>query len=1134
MSIVYNIEQPNSNNIKYGMLCVEGWAFSTTSTIKYVEVKVNGKPYLINNMLKREDVQKVHAGAPLNSGFNLVIDGKKENLSQHLIVNIIISDGFEQLKLAPLYIECEELNKYFYNNLYWFFHRGYAFCKDRGFHLSTSDIRLGISKLKRLWHTERVESNVLQHNLSSYCIWLQKNTIGNWQKKLMSKQISQMKLEVLISVVMPAYKSDINLLREAIESVQCQIYHNWELIVVDDGTPNDSIEKFVKKYIDTDKRIRFYKLQKNSNISVATNEGVAKANGNFVFLMDHDDLLTADALFEVAACIGRNNNVDIIYSDDDKISMDGCCYDPQFKPDYSPELLLSYMYFSHIFCVRKSCYYDVGGCRQGYEGSQDYDLALRLTEKTNNIIHIPKILYHWRSTPTSTAFSADTKPESIIRGMRAVEDAVQRRNIPAIVYQPDFAINGHLGIFALQYSSHYNPLISIVIPTKNHCDVLRRCIDSIEHLSSYTKYEIIIVDNYSDDKNTLSYLDTICNRHKIIKVNNINGKFNFSHMVNEGVKNSNGDYVILLNNDTEVISENWLECMLAYMCISGVGIVGAKLLYPDKKIQHAGVVMKMFNGVAGHAFKLLPFFNNGYLSYASVARNYSAVTGACLMVKKSIYQEVSGFDEENFGVSFNDVDFCMKVRKKGYRVVYSPGALLYHYEGKSRGTEQVGYFSDAKETYEMTKKWSLNSYYNDPYYNVNLSLDSEKFDINAQARWISRKVHIKIALLTHNLNYEGAPLMQFNISCDLLQKGYSFFVLSPTDGPLREEYEKHGIIVYIMPDLLVRKYADYSIFKEKLNVIAEKLRKLCPDLIFTNTIEMFHGVTLANMMNLPVLWAIHESTNYKTYFNLDGKIITSFLKAYQQATIITFVAHATANLYRDLLAYNSKIIKNGIDIEKVENYKENVSKDELRKCLNISNSTIVISIVGTVCQRKGQKIFIDAANNLVKAGIKNVKFLIIGAKPSSYLEEMKTMILELKLEKYIDIIPATKDVYRYYVLSDLFVCASYEESSPQIILEAMAFKVPIISTDVFGIPELVQNGREAILVKPGDAKAICEALQKVIKNRELSELLKYNAYYKVKTYFTNVNTAQKYDDAFQKAYQEGTNAFTTLLIKERK
>jgi O-antigen biosynthesis protein len=514
-----------------------------------------------------------------------------------------------------------------------------------------------------------------------------------------------------ISILMPAYNTPQEYLEKAIESVRAQLYEDWELCICDDrsSVEPERLRKYLQDCCDSDPRIKVVFSPENEGISSASNRALSLATGEFVGLLDHDDELSPNALFECVNLLQAHPEADIIYSDEDKLEPDGTRCDPFFKPDWSPEFLLSCMYTCHFGVYRRTKVNAVGGFRKGFEGSQDYDLMLRLVERTQKVFHIPKILYHWRKSAGSTAASAAAKNGSIEAGRKALEEHMQRRGIPATVYNA-----GRENLYRVRPQISGLPLVSIIIPTKDGTSILRRCITSIENATSYRHFEILIVDNNSSSYSARKYFASI--PHKVVRFSE---PFNFSKINNFAVSHAKGDYFVFLNNDTEVSSREWLSSMLELCQMEGVGIVGAKLYYPNRSIQHAGVVLGV-GGVAGHSHKYFAANSNGYFDSLIAVRNYSAVTAACMMVKREAFENVKGFDE-NLSVAFNDVDFCLRVREAGFRIVWTPYAELFHYESATRG-----YKTDPKEIAYMKARWGT-ALEKDPYYNPNLTLREENF-----------------------------------------------------------------------------------------------------------------------------------------------------------------------------------------------------------------------------------------------------------------------------------------------------------------------------------------------------------------------------------------------------------------------
>jgi len=515
-----------------------------------------------------------------------------------------------------------------------------------------------------------------------------------------------------ISIIMPVYNTSEEALSKALDSVLNQYYPLWELCVCDDASTEPVIREVIRNYVATDSRVKAVFSEENAGIAVASNRALKLATGEFIGLLDHDDEITPDALFEVVKTL-QAVTADLIYSDEDKIDVDEQRCDPFFKPAWSPDLLFSCNYISHFGVYRKSIVEQIGGFREGFDGSQDYDLVLRFTEVSARIVHIPKILYHWRKSPGSVATSAQAKPDSFQAATRALADALRRRGIEG-------EVTGIAKGFHRVRRDLVSPeKVSIIIPTRDRLNLLQTCIHSIESKTEYKNYEILIVDNGSQERGTLSYLAQT--PHKVIRDE---GPFNYSRLNNRAAREADGKYLLLLNNDIEVISGEWLSAMVEHAQRPEVGAVGAKLLYPDNRIQHAGVVL--VGGLAGHSHKFSDGYgdNVGYFGFPNRIRNYSAVTAACLMIRRKLFEEIGGLNEKNLPVAFNDVDLCLRLRRAGYLIVYTPYALLYHKESASRGNAV-----DMDEVSYMTTTWR-NEILNDSYYSPNLTLRTEDFAVD--------------------------------------------------------------------------------------------------------------------------------------------------------------------------------------------------------------------------------------------------------------------------------------------------------------------------------------------------------------------------------------------------------------------
>ncbi|EGO5030010.1 glycosyl transferase, group 2 family protein [Enterococcus faecalis EnGen0078] len=690
-------------------LTITGWALDTI-TKESPTFTINNEnqvsAYNIQRVL-REDVNQIYQTEPaIEAGFVVTLEGIKQKkvLPFHFQSSAhVITVDFPLNKKYPVIPGTEDK----VTRLWIKAKKGFKYMAKNG--ISHTIQRAKIEKLR---------------NQASYPNWLARNEVLDIEA--MTQEIATFHYQPKISIAMPVYNVEEKWLRLCIDSILNQVYTNWELCMADDASTDANVKKILTEYQQLDERIRVVFREQNGHISEATNSALAIATGEFVALLDNDDELAINAFYEVVKVLNENPELDLIYSDEDKIDMDGNRSDPAFKPDWSPDLLLGTNYISHLGVYRRSILEEIGGFLKGYEGSQDYDLVLRFTEKTTKerIKHIPKVLYYWRMLPTSTAVDQGSKGYAFEAGLRAVQDALVRRGI-----------NGHAthgaanGLYDVYYDIESEKLVSIIIPTKNGYKDVQRCVSSIIEKTTYQNYEIIMADNGSTDpKMHELYAEFEQQLPGRFFVESIDIPFNFSTINNRAAKKAHGEYLLFLNNDTEVITENWLTLMVSFAQQERIGCVGAKLLYPNNTVQHAGVILGL-GGVAGHGHYGYPHGDLGYFGRLAINVNYSAVTAACLLMKKADFDAVGGF-EEAFTVAFNDVDLCLKVQALGRDNVWLHEAELYHFESQTRGYDDKG---KKKKRFEqekvmMEEKWGP-LIENDPFYNPNLTRDIPNFSL---------------------------------------------------------------------------------------------------------------------------------------------------------------------------------------------------------------------------------------------------------------------------------------------------------------------------------------------------------------------------------------------------------------------
>lgn len=531
-----------------------------------------------------------------------------------------------------------------------------------------------------------------------------------------------------ISILVPVYNTPAVFLKQMIQSVRKQTYSNWELCIANANPANPEVAEILRVASKKDERIKVVDVPENEGIAQNTNRALEIAAGEYIGLLDHDDLLAVNALYEVVNTLNADAGAEVIYTDEDKVTTDlEEHFKPHFKPDFNLDLLRSNNYICHFFVAKKELIERVGAFRKEFNGAQDYDLILRCTEEAENIVHVPKILYHWRVHKESTSDNPISKMYAYDAGKKAIEEHLKRCDTSGEVSHTK-----DLGFYRVKYPVQGEPLVSILIPNKDQVDSLDKCLRSIEEKTDYHNYEIVIIENNSEKEETFRYYEKISSEK--IRVIRWEKEFNYSAINNFGVRHAKGDYILFLNNDVEIINSDWMREMLSHCQRKEVGIVGARLYYPDDTIQHGGIIVGI-GGVAGSVFVGLPKGYSGYMHKAALQLDLSAVTAACMMMKRRVFEEVGGF-EEKLKVAFNDVDLCLKTREKGYLVVYNPYVELYHYESKTRGAEdtkeKVRRFQTEIEY--MRSHWIDILKKGDPMYNTNLSLTKWDYSLKNNER----------------------------------------------------------------------------------------------------------------------------------------------------------------------------------------------------------------------------------------------------------------------------------------------------------------------------------------------------------------------------------------------------------------
>ncbi|MBX3749986.1 MAG: glycosyltransferase [Opitutaceae bacterium] len=890
----------------------------------------------------------------------------------------------------------------------------------------------------------------------------------------------------LISVVVPAYNTPERYLRELLDCMRSQIYPRWELCIADDASPQPHVRRLLTEAARGDARIKPVFRTENGHIARATNSALDAATGEFVALLDHDDLLPHDALLNVAAAIVRQPTASYLYTDEDKIDDTGRRFDPQFKGGWSPEMALTHNYTHHLTVIRREVVERAGRLRPEFNGAQDIDLFLRCWEliPAHDVVHVPGIGYHWRAHAESTATRGDQKAYLFDAARRAIAEAVARRRLRAEPMLPEFARNYALCLHQLKWDAallREHP-VTIVIPSRNRPDLLQPCLDSLARTVPRDSVAVIVVDDASDDPAALEYLAGLPARADlrvtVLRAPADPAGFNYSRLVNLGTARATTPLVLHLNNDVEAIAPGWLEDMVGWMSVTGVGIVGAKLLYPDGTLNHAGISLSREDGLPHVLFEREPADDLGYLFLPHAARTVAAVTGACLLTRTDLYRQLGGFDEQDLRVAYNDVDFCLRAGLAGARTVYTPQAVLRH-----RGSASRGHAYAEREHLAYIARHGARR---DPFLAEALDFPPRNLPLNPYHQRYARTPRpFRALVVTHNLKFEGAPIFIFELARFLAeQPGVQVRVVSPEEGPLRARFEAAGLPVEVWDTRALTTATTAATFTSALAAFAREHPCTEADVIVANTMLAYWAVHLARQVGKPSAFYIHESNLVKRFFQplLPAAMHATVEEAFRLATRVVFTARSTGTIHEPLNAEdNFRLLPSWVDFARIDRFAAGHDRADLRRRHGLDPEAVVVVNIGSVCERKGQHIYIRGIDLLRKElptlfPGRKIQWVMVGAREGLYMETLLEDIKLMGLEE-VRIFPETPDIYDFYHLSDLLVCTSFEESFPRVILEAMVFGNRIVSTDVNGIAEMLTNTDEARLVPAGDPFKLADALK---------------------------------------------------------
>ena len=877
-------------------------------------------------------------------------------------------------------------------------------------------------------------------------------------------------------------------LRELADSLVAQIYPHWEArFVGTDAAPGG------------DARLKAFPASPKEFIA-SLNSAAHSANGTHLALLRGDARLSPDALVEVADVLAARPGLELVYTDEDTLDPSGRRQRPKFKPDWSPALADSGLFPGQLSVVRRDRFIELGSFRPGLDAVAWFDLLLRVGDKLqpDQVAHLPLVLHHAAAGPDQLPLS----DRSYEQARQALAAAAERRGRNTAPFLPETGHHRQVRFHQLRAEPGVLARlpVTIVIPTRDRLHLLQECIELLEETVDWQHAKLVIVDDHSRDADAVAYLQAIQQRTDlrcvVVRPEDRAAPFNYSHLVNLALPHVDTPLILHLNNDVNALERGWLEELATWFLQPDVGVAGAQLLYPEKTLNHTGIVIGPHGGLADTPFAKVPPAEVP-VEWHAAAREVSAVTGACLMTRTALYRELGGFDEKDFGVSYNDVDYCLRVRAAGRRVIYTPQAKLMHWGSATRGVT----FDDA-EHIAFVNRYPA---FRDPYLSRHLHLAGARLEVRPGAARPARAGKLNLLLLTHNLNLEGAPLFLLEYATWMAREaGFGLEVLAAQDGPLRSAYEALGASITIVDSAPLYASADEEIFHARLLDIKARVDWDKVDLVVCNTLVSFWGVHLAVRAGKPSLLYLHESATIFRFFErkLELGLHGLVADALRRATRALFLCQATRDYYDDLnVNGNFRIVPSWIHLDAMAEFARGHTRAEMRRKHGFADDEIVIANIGTVCERKGQHVFLRAVEHFTCQGHRGkFRFVMVGARPGIYLDLLKRDLARPGLPAFT-LVPETREVFDFFVAADLFVCTSYEESFPRVVMEAMAFRTPIVSTDVHGIKEMIGQRQQGYLVPPGDHLALSRMMWTCLAKERSGKSLTPTAYSKALRYY---------------------------------
>ena len=962
----------------------------------------------------------------------------------------------------------------------------------------------------------------LARSADAYEAWLRTNRLSPPLRQLLAESADALEPHgprlTLVADARDATAADLAALTA---SLRDQIYPAWELRLAVPQT-DAALVAAAERLASDEPRLRVFRGAPEAFVRTLNAAAHDSTGGHLTCLPAHSRL-PADALLTVAEALAAAPETELIYTDEDKMDDAGRRSAPNFKPDWSPTLALSGLHPGLLSFVRRERFLEVGSFREGFDLLAWPDVLLRVGDRLDarQVVHLPAIGHHAHARIPETV---DPNSPVIEQARRALDEALRRRGLAGAAFLPELAFRQRRRLHQVRWSRDLLAQfpVTIVIPTRDRLHLLQECFELLNETVDWRHVHLIIVDDHSRDLDAKHFLTTIQRRPElrctVVRPSDPSAPFNYSHLVNLALPHVATPLILHLNNDVNALEPGWLEEMVAWFVQSDVGVVGAKLVYPDKTLNHTGILVGPHGGLADTPFAQQAE-QDAPLEWHAAAREVSAVTGACLLTRTDLYHQLHGFEESELGVAYNDVDYCLRVRDAGYRVIYTPQAKLMHWGSASRGvTFDEGEHLAFLRRHEQRR---------DPFANPSLRLrDGRPQPDPTHSVYAPRAGRLRVLLLTHNLNLEGAPLFLLEYATYLArQAGFDLQVLSCQEGPLRSNYEALGARITLIDRHRIYSADNPADYFARVDEVRARFDFSTIDLVVCNTLVSYWGIHLAERAGKPSLFYIHESSSIFRFFEKALPLPMHALveDAFRRATRALFLCRATESYYKDLdVNGNFRIVPSWIRIDEIERFKAEHSRAALRRRYGFREDEVIIANIGTVCERKGQHTFIRAVEhfNHVHRGGPAHRFLLVGGRAGIYLDLLTEEIRRMGIPN-LEIITETRAAYDYFRLADLFVCSSFEESFPRVVLEAAAFHTPIVTTDVHGIPEMVSQRQDAYLVPAGDHLALSKMMKTCLDKERCGKTLTGTAFSRIYRFYSYERVLPRHVALAQEACLDG-------------